>query len=179
MTCSVKFEIFTAVTMKNGVLWNDAVPMLQELGFRRNVSPPSSRWKNQRARNNWICYLLQVMRSSQRSVLTTATCWHIPEEDILQTMFWFVPNSFLSIQYSSFPGYLRIIESVNYSPLLIIRSPEHSNVWRMASSWMLRCVALTRTGVSDELSASFIRVIRIDELGTTLARTRASVVSYS
>jgi hypothetical protein len=35
---------------------------------------------------------------------------------------------------------------------------------------MLRRVAL-RTGVSEELSASFVRVTRIGELGTTLAVT--------
>jgi hypothetical protein len=34
---------------------------------------------------------------------------------------------------------------------------------------MLRRVALVRTDISEELSASFIRVTRIDELGTTLA----------
>jgi hypothetical protein len=34
---------------------------------------------------------------------------------------------------------------------------------------MLRRVALIRTDVSEELSASFIRVTRIGELGTTLA----------
>jgi hypothetical protein len=39
---------------------------------------------------------------------------------------------------------------------------------RMASSGILRRVALVRTDVSDELSASFIRVTRIGELGTTL-----------
>jgi hypothetical protein len=33
---------------------------------------------------------------------------------------------------------------------------------------MLRRVALVRTDVSEELSASFIRVTRIGELGTTL-----------
>jgi hypothetical protein len=42
---------------------------------------------------------------------------------------------------------------------------------RMASSGMLRRVALVRTDVSEELSASFIRVTRIGELGTTLAVT--------
>jgi hypothetical protein len=39
----------------------------------------------------------------------------------------------------------------------------------MASSGMLRRVALVRTDVSEELRASFIRVTRIGELGTTLA----------
>jgi hypothetical protein len=41
----------------------------------------------------------------------------------------------------------------------------------MASSGMLRRMALVRTDVSEELSASFIRVTRIVELGTTLAVT--------
>jgi hypothetical protein len=41
----------------------------------------------------------------------------------------------------------------------------------MASSGMLRHVALVRTDVSEELTASFIRVTRIGELGTTLAVT--------
>jgi hypothetical protein len=40
----------------------------------------------------------------------------------------------------------------------------------MVSSGMLRRVALVRTDVSEEINASFIRVI-IDELGTTLAVT--------
>jgi hypothetical protein len=41
----------------------------------------------------------------------------------------------------------------------------------MASSGTLRRVALGRTYVSQELIASFIRVTRICELGTTLAET--------
>jgi hypothetical protein len=41
----------------------------------------------------------------------------------------------------------------------------------MASSGMLRRVALVRTEVSEELSASFIKMTRISELGTTLAVT--------
>jgi hypothetical protein len=44
-------------------------------------------------------------------------------------------------------------------------------LWRMASSWMLRRVALVRTDVSEELSISFIRVTRIGELWTMIAVT--------
>jgi hypothetical protein len=61
----------------------------------------------------------------------------------------------------------------------------------MASSGTLRRLALVRADVSDDLSASIIRVTRIGELGPTLAVTsnrstlrrntsqRASVASYS
>jgi hypothetical protein len=41
----------------------------------------------------------------------------------------------------------------------------------MASSWMLRGVALVRTVVSEELRAFIIRVTRICELCTMLAVT--------
>jgi hypothetical protein len=41
----------------------------------------------------------------------------------------------------------------------------------MASSEMLRLVALVTTDVSGERSASFIRVTNIGELGTTLPLT--------
>jgi hypothetical protein len=41
----------------------------------------------------------------------------------------------------------------------------------MPSSGMLRIVALVRTDVSEELSASIIMVTRIGEVGTTLAVT--------
>jgi hypothetical protein len=42
---------------------------------------------------------------------------------------------------------------------------------RIVSSEMLRRVVLVRTDVSEEPGASFIRVTRIGELGTTLAAT--------
>jgi hypothetical protein len=48
----------------------------------------------------------------------------------------------------------------------------YNKYWRMMSSGMLRRVALVRTDVSEELSASFIRVTRIGGLWTTLAPKR-------
>jgi hypothetical protein len=48
----------------------------------------------------------------------------------------------------------------------------------MASSGMLRHVALVRTDVSEELSASFIKVTRIGELGTTLVLLSNRLVTY-
>jgi hypothetical protein len=44
----------------------------------------------------------------------------------------------------------------------------------MASYGMLRRLAFVRTDVSEELSASFIRVTRIGELGTTLMKEALS-----
>jgi hypothetical protein len=50
----------------------------------------------------------------------------------------------------------------------------------MASSGMLRLVALVRTDVSEELSAYSIRATRIGELGTRLAVTsNRSTLIYS
>jgi hypothetical protein len=48
---------------------------------------------------------------------------------------------------------------------------------RMASSGMLRYVALVRTDFSEELSVSIIRVTRIGELGTTLSSSETSVLT--
>jgi hypothetical protein len=68
----------------------------------------------------------------------------------------------------------RVYKSLPLVPILSQNNP-------VVSSGMLRRVALVKTDVSEELSASFIRVTRIGELGTTLALTtqRASVASYS
>jgi hypothetical protein len=43
---------------------------------------------------------------------------------------------------------------------------------------MLRHVALVRTDVSEELSASIIKIARIGELGTTLAVTSNRRISF-
>jgi hypothetical protein len=73
---------------------------------------------------------------------------------------------------------------LNLATHSISRVGESDVLLRMASSGMLRRVALGRTDVSEELSASIIRVTRIGELRTTLAvprnvsSQRASVTSY-
>jgi hypothetical protein len=50
--------------------------------------------------------------------------------------------------------------------------------WRMISSGILRRVALVRTDVSQELSASFIRVTRIGELGTLAVTSNRSTLRF-
>jgi hypothetical protein len=52
---------------------------------------------------------------------------------------------------------------------------------RMASSGMLHCVAFVRTAVSEDLSASFIRLTRIGEFLRSVRRllVTASVVPTS
>jgi hypothetical protein len=50
-------------------------------------------------------------------------------------------------------------------------SPVNESYWKMVYFGMLRRVALVRTDISEEPSASFIRVIIIGELGTTQAAT--------
>jgi hypothetical protein len=54
---------------------------------------------------------------------------------------------------------------------------DSTNSRKLAPFGMLRRIALVGTDVSEELSASFIRVTRISELGTTLAVTSNRVPS--
>jgi hypothetical protein len=79
----------------------------------------------------------------------------------------------------AFAANMQMAPSVNQRDLLIIRYSRTvwkifrhiSVIWRLVSSGLLGRVALERTDVSDERTASIIRVTRIDELGTTLAVT--------
>jgi hypothetical protein len=83
------------------------------------------------------------------------------------------------------PSQLMLSRLEVFTSVTIWREPysynEVSERWRTVSSGMLRRVAPVRTDVSEELSASFIRVTRISELGTTLeiSSQRASVAGYS
>jgi hypothetical protein len=59
------------------------------------------------------------------------------------------------------------------------RAYKQTALLRMVSSELLRRVAVVRTDVSEEPGASFIRVTKIGELGTTQAATsNCNVGSY-
>jgi hypothetical protein len=62
-------------------------------------------------------------------------------------------------------------EMVTYAPNASQRQISKQYERRMASSGTLRRVALVKSDVSEELSASIIRVTRIGEPGTTLVVT--------
>jgi hypothetical protein len=90
------------------------------------------------------------------------------------------PTALYNEEVSLEPVYVKgLSRPTNHSAAGRIRSTEQSsdigmrprNFRRMASSGMLRRVALVRTDVSKELGASFIRVTRNGELRTTLAVT--------
>jgi hypothetical protein len=77
-------------------------------------------------------------------------------------------NYFLTTQICiHYKGITAKIKSLIFEKYLHFELPNYNKcLRRMASSGMLNHVALVRTDVSEELSASFIRVTRIGELGT-------------
>jgi hypothetical protein len=104
----VRFEVFTAVTLKNAVFW-DVTPCgsCNNRRFERNYWLHQQSAKNQQGRNNVIINLLvttnvvtsslifytlmmETISSSETSVIAIATRRHIQEDGILQacTTLW-------------------------------------------------------------------------------------------
>jgi hypothetical protein len=108
--------------------------------------------------------------------------WDVTAWVLLQVFLHFRGTEYLHLQYH------RVSQAT--SNLSDGVGPGTSFLTRMTSSGMLRYVALVRTDVSEELSASFIRVTRIGELGTLAVtsnrrmlqrntKQHTSVASYS
>jgi hypothetical protein len=114
------------------------------------------------------------------SVLTRATRRNIPEDtilhshrrenpQILQNSSMYTPNRTERVHHwlQSFKGFwlrfitLRITGRLTLTSEIVTRKQ-----WRMPSSGMSQLVALVRTDVSEEHTASIIRVERISELRT-------------
>jgi hypothetical protein len=85
----VTFEVFTVVTAKNAVFWDEMLcGTYKNRHFRGTYHLHHQDRKNQQARNNIRSLILstlmmEAIRSSETSGLTRTTWCHIPGEDIL------------------------------------------------------------------------------------------------
>jgi hypothetical protein len=73
----VRFEIFTAVTMKNAVFW-DVAPCISRLQPPAYAGPSLA---------DFVTLKMEAIRSSETSVHTRSTQRHIPEDGIILDIF--------------------------------------------------------------------------------------------
>jgi hypothetical protein len=69
------------------------------------------------------------------------------------------------------PWHMFVVEAIRSQCHNGVEMSRSVNKASVVSFAMIRRVALVRTGISEELSVTFVRVTRIGELGTTLAVT--------
>jgi hypothetical protein len=82
--CYVRYDVFTAVTMKNAVLWDVTPCGVLRLLVSANVVPTSP---------ILVTLMMEAICSSESSVLTRATRRHIPEDGIHQIHFEFMKEN--------------------------------------------------------------------------------------
>jgi hypothetical protein len=98
--------------------------------------------------------------------------FHQTVEHYSQKIEFFIINMYIGTPTEDFLG-SKWIATLNEENL---KWKKFKALIRMASSGMLHRVALVRTDISEELSASFIRVTRIGELGMlAVTRNRCTV----
>jgi hypothetical protein len=133
----------------------------------RDVRPESSSWTNCKSHYCSNCYHQQRHNRGQSDLLRCPRClrdcYDTWKEKQTEPLPWCECRLL----------YILRAAVAQVTPLCsqIRRSVKYVTNSRMASSGMLRRVVLVRTYVSEELGASFIRMTRFGELGTTLAVT--------
>jgi hypothetical protein len=134
--------------------YRSAVPWMKQDGTGACAEAASSGWLTQ------LCPLWGTTRSAPANMTRHETRSHFCE--CCSTILCAVDRPIFSIRSdTSFDAASCTVVEIRWHLRFSRRW-----LWRMVSSGMLHRVALVRTYVSEELSASIIRMTRIGELGT-------------